>query len=70
MGMDLIGPLVETPHGKKYIITFTDDFSKWAEAVALTNKTAVEVAKFFYSVVSSLTIDISELYFYIIIGNL
>ena len=31
VGMDLIGPMPETPRGNKYIITLTDHFSKWAE---------------------------------------
>ena len=50
VGMDLIGPLTETPRGNKYIITLTDYFSKWAEATALPDKTAVGVARFMYSV--------------------
>ena len=35
VGMDLIGPLTESPRGNKYIITLTDYFSKWAEATVL-----------------------------------
>ena len=50
VGMDLIGPLTTTPRGNKYIITLTDYFSKWAEAAALPDKTAVNVAKFIYEV--------------------
>ena len=50
VGMDLIGPLPETPRGHKYIITLTDYFSKWAEAAALPNKTAQGVADFMHSV--------------------
>ena len=50
VGMDLIGPLPETSLGNKYIITLTNYFSKWAEATALPDKTAVSVAKFMYSV--------------------
>ena len=45
----LIGPLPETPRGKKYIITATDYFSKWAEAAPLPDKTAVGVADFLFS---------------------
>lgn len=52
VGMDLIGPLTETPRGNKYIITVTDYFSKWAEAGPLPNKSAYGVARFFYSTVS------------------
>ena len=51
VGMDLIGPMPQTPRGNKYIITLTDYFSKWAEAAALPDKTAHGVAKFIYSVV-------------------
>ena len=50
VGMDLIGLLPETSLGNKYIITLTDYCSKWAEATALPDKTAVSVAKFMYSV--------------------
>ncbi len=50
VGMDLIGPLTETPRGNKYVITLTDYFSKWAEAAPLPDKTAHGVAKFIYSV--------------------
>ena len=52
VGMDLIGPMPETPRGNRYIITLTDYFSKWAEAAALPDKTAKGVAKFIYSMVS------------------
>ena len=50
VGMDLIGPMPETPRGNKYIVTLTDYFSKWAEAAPLKDKSAVGVAKFIYSV--------------------
>ena len=50
VGMDLIGPMPETPRGNKYIVTLTDYFSKWAEAAPLKDKGAVGVAKFIYSV--------------------
>ena len=52
VGMNLIGPLTETPRGNKYIVTITDYFSKWAEAGPLPNKHAHGIAKFFYSNVS------------------
>ncbi len=48
--MDLIGPMPVTPRGNKYIITLTDYFSKWAEAAPLTDKTAIGVSQFIYSV--------------------
>lgn len=49
IGIDLIGPLPETPRGNKYIITATDYFSKWPEATALPDKTALGVADFLIS---------------------
>ena len=44
-----IGPLTETPCGKKYIITVTDYFSKWPEAVAVDSKSSEGVGEFLYS---------------------
>ena len=59
LGMDLIGPLPETDKGKKYIITLTDYFSKWAETSPLPSKHPAGIAKFIYSV-SSLLISLSK----------
>ena len=50
VGMDLIGPMPETPRGNKYVVTLTDYFTKWAEAAPLPDKTALGIAKFIYSV--------------------
>ena len=50
LGVDLIGPLPETAQGKRYIITLTDYFFKWAEAAPLSSKHTTGVAKFIYSV--------------------
>ena len=50
IGMDLIGPMPETPRGNKYIVTLTDYFTKWAEAAPLPDKTAIGVANFIFSV--------------------
>ena len=50
VGMDLTGPLPLTPRGNKYIVTLTDHFTKWAEAAPLTDKCAIGVATFIYSV--------------------
>ena len=44
LGMDLIGPFTETKSGHKYIVTITDLFSKWVEAVPILPKTAENVA--------------------------
>ena len=48
IGVDLIGPLPETPRGKKYIMTVSCLFSKWPEATALPDKTGTGVAEFLY----------------------
>ena len=50
VGMDLVGPLNETPRGNKYIVTLTDYFTKWVEAAPLPDKSAASVAQFIYSV--------------------
>ena len=49
LGMDMIGPLPETPRGNKYVVTLTDYFSKLAEAAPLPSKHAEGVATFIYS---------------------
>ena len=48
IGVDVIGPLNETPIGNRYIITCSDYFSKWPEAEALKTKDAEGVASFLY----------------------
>ena len=50
IGIDLIGPLPETPLGNKYICTVTDYYTKWAEATALPSKQAIGVVNFLYKV--------------------
>lgn len=73
VGMDLIGPLPETPHGHKYIITLTDYFSKWAKAAApLQDKTALGVAKFIFKATHTATTKVLEsimLHVYHFIGH-
>lgn len=49
IGIDLVGPLPETPSGNKYIMTVTDYFSKWPEAKAIPTKEARNVAEFLYA---------------------
>lgn len=44
VGMDLIGPLCETPHNNRYNLTMTDLYTKWFAAAPLTSKTTCEVA--------------------------
>ena len=45
---DLFGPLKASEGGHKYIITFTDSFSKLVELTAIPDKSAPTVAKAFY----------------------
>ncbi|MCP3667440.1 MAG: DDE-type integrase/transposase/recombinase [Gammaproteobacteria bacterium] len=42
---DIIGPLPLTEKGNKYIITFTDYFTKWTEAHALPDQKAETIAR-------------------------
>ena len=42
--MDLFGPLKTSDSGKKYVMCFTDAFTKYCEMVALPNKEATTVA--------------------------
>lgn len=43
--MDLIGPFHETCEGFKYVITMTDYFSKYVEAIPIQDKSAIAVAR-------------------------
>jgi len=43
--IDITSPHPGTPRGSKYILTFVDAFSKWAEAFAIPNKEAKTVAR-------------------------
>lgn len=43
VGLDLVGPLKETPRGHKYIMSMTDLYTKWVAAAPLPSKTAWEV---------------------------
>jgi transposase InsO family protein len=45
--MDVVGPLPTTKNGNKYILTFIDYFSKYAEAIPLSNVSAETVARAF-----------------------
>ncbi|KAK8777518.1 hypothetical protein V5799_029140 [Amblyomma americanum] len=47
IGMDLLGPFPTSTSGNKWIIIATDYLTRYAEAKALPNGTAAEVAKFF-----------------------
>ena len=46
VGIDFIGPLHPiTTKGNRYVLTVSDYFTKWVEAVPLPNKTALGVAQ-------------------------
>ena len=47
IGSDMLGPLPLTAKGNRYILTFTDHFTKWVEAFAIKSCTAGEVAQHF-----------------------
>ena len=45
ISIDITGPHPKSSSQKMYILTLVDHFSKWAEAIALTNHTAITVAR-------------------------
>ena len=47
VGIDMMGPLPETARRNKYIIVATDYLTKWPEAQATSDQTAVTAASFF-----------------------
>jgi cleavage and polyadenylation specificity factor subunit 1 len=48
--VDLVGPLQKSTRGKIYIFTMIDRYSRWLEAVPLTNMKAIDCAESFYQV--------------------
>lgn len=52
IGVDLVGPLPRTSSGNAYIITCSDYFTKWPEAVAAKDKSASTVAKFLFLLIT------------------
>uniref|UniRef100_UPI00398F5665 gypsy retrotransposon integrase-like protein 1 isoform X1 n=1 Tax=Pristiophorus japonicus TaxID=55135 RepID=UPI00398F5665 len=45
LGFDLIGPFPETPRGNTYVLTVTDYFTKWLEAIPIQKKDTLSVAR-------------------------
>ena len=45
VSIDITGPHPRSSKGKVYILTVVDHFSKWAEAIAISNHTAITVAQ-------------------------
>ena len=48
IGIDLMGPLPESPEGHLYVMTAVDYFSKWVEMFPLKSKTAIEIGEKLY----------------------
>jgi transposase InsO family protein len=46
VGIDIIGPLVPSA-GNRYILVATDNFTKWVETRAISQRTGEETARFF-----------------------
>ncbi len=44
VALDIVGPLPETENGNNYIVVISDYFTKWVEAHALPDQTAITVA--------------------------
>ena len=43
--IDILEPLIETTRGNQYVLVVVDQFSKWVERYALSDQTAVRVAR-------------------------
>lgn len=52
LGLDVRGPLPQTLNGHKYILTVTDYFSKWVEAVPMQSCLPSDVAKHIVDVIA------------------
>lgn len=50
VGVDLIGPFQSTPEGFRYVLTMTDYFSKYVEAIPIKDKSAQSVARGIYKI--------------------
>ena len=50
VGMDLIGPFTPSHEGFKFVLTVTDYFSKYVEAVPIVDKSAISVVSAIYKV--------------------
>jgi len=47
-GIDVVGPLLATEHGNKYIVVAVDYFSRWPETRSLKSANAANIADFIY----------------------
>src|SRR6266511_400780 len=48
IGIDIVGPLMITKKGNRYIVTAMDYFTKWLIAKAIKEVTAKTISKFIY----------------------
>jgi transposase InsO family protein len=46
--MDFVGPLPETARGHRFLLTFIDTFSNWAEAIPVPDSTSAALAEAMY----------------------
>lgn len=52
LGVDVRGPLPPTLNGHKYILTVTDYYSKWVEALPMKSGHSSQVAKHMVDIIS------------------
>lgn len=52
LGLDVRGPLPQTGNGHKYILTVTDYYSKWVEAVPMQSCLPPHVAKHIVDIIA------------------
>ena len=48
VAIDLVGPLIESVEGDKWILTMMDTFTRWPIAVPVPNKSAIIIARAIY----------------------
>lgn len=48
VAMDFAGPYPESADGNRYVLVFTDQFTKWVEIIPTKDQTALTVTKLFY----------------------
>ena len=59
VGIDFVGPLSPPSDGNSYILTLSDYFTKWVEAIPTADKTAATVATLLFKVKKGNSIAVS-----------